>query len=115
MTVIRADDWSDREHVHPGALNESSTVAKDASSPVAIERAMFGGTIAYWARSPGYAWGFIKLHEASGGERTLRLSFSALPLTQIDEGIKRLAEIIRDVQRQTEPVGLVAARAVPLI
>ena len=39
-----------------------------------------------------------------GGERTLRLSFSALPLAQIDEGIKRLVEIIRDVQRQPEPV-----------
>ena len=50
-----------------------------------------------------------------GGERMLRLSFSALPHTQIDEGIRRLAEIIRDVQRQPEPAGHLAAPAVPLV
>jgi GntR family transcriptional regulator/MocR family aminotransferase len=37
-----------------------------------------------------------------GGERTLRLSFSALPAAQIDEGVKRLAETIREAQRQPE-------------
>jgi DNA-binding transcriptional MocR family regulator len=50
-----------------------------------------------------------------GGERMLRLSFSALPLAQIDEGIRRLGEAIRDLERQPEPVGLVAAPAVPLV
>jgi 2-aminoadipate transaminase len=50
-----------------------------------------------------------------GGERMLRLSFSALPLSQIDEGIKRLAETIRDLQRQPEPAGLIAAPAVPIV
>jgi DNA-binding transcriptional MocR family regulator len=50
-----------------------------------------------------------------GGERMLRLSFSALPLNQIDEGIKRLADTIRDAQRQPEPAGLAAAPAVPLV
>jgi len=50
-----------------------------------------------------------------GGERTLRLSFSALPLSQIDEGIKRLADTIRDAQRQPEPASLGAVTAVPLV
>ena len=50
-----------------------------------------------------------------GGERMLRLSFSALPLGQIDEGIKRLAETIRDLQRQPEPAGFIAGPAVPIV
>ena len=50
-----------------------------------------------------------------GGERMLRLSFSALPLAQIDEGIRRLAEIIRDVQRQPEPASAAALPGVPLV
>jgi len=37
-----------------------------------------------------------------GGERMLRLSFSALPLTQIDEGIRRLADAI---PRRPAPAG----------
>ena len=50
-----------------------------------------------------------------GGERMLRLSFSALPLTQIDEGIRRLADAIRDAQRQPEPASAAALPAVPLV
>jgi DNA-binding transcriptional MocR family regulator len=30
-----------------------------------------------------------------GGERTLRLSFSAVPATRIDEGVRRLADTIK--------------------
>jgi DNA-binding transcriptional MocR family regulator len=50
-----------------------------------------------------------------GGERMLRLSFSALPLAQIDEGIRRLAEIVRDVQRQPEPAAVAALPGVPIV
>jgi DNA-binding transcriptional MocR family regulator len=50
-----------------------------------------------------------------GGERMLRLSFSALPVTQIDEGIRRLADAIRDAQRQPEPVSAALLPAVPLV
>lgn len=50
-----------------------------------------------------------------GGERTLRLSFSALPLGQIDEGVKRLAETIREAQRQPEQAARVVTPAVPLV
>jgi 2-aminoadipate transaminase len=36
----------------------------------------------------------------SGGERTLRLSFSAVAGGRIDEGVRRLAEIIKDERRR---------------
>src|SRR5262249_7036732 len=51
-----------------------------------------------------------------GGERTLRLSFSALPAGQIDEGVKRLADTIREAQRQPERRSLADRQAaVPLV
>jgi 2-aminoadipate transaminase len=34
------------------------------------------------------------------GERTLRLSFSAVTSAQIEEGVKRLAELIKSARRQ---------------
>ena len=34
------------------------------------------------------------------GERTLRLSFSSVTSVQIEEGIKRLAELIKSARRQ---------------
>jgi GntR family transcriptional regulator/MocR family aminotransferase len=63
------------------------------------------------AFSPGNAF-FVD----GGGEHTLRLSFSGIPVTQIDEGIKRLAETIREAQRQPErPARLEEPPAVPLV
>ncbi len=35
-----------------------------------------------------------------GGERTLRLSFSSVPANRIEEGVRRLAEAIRDMLRR---------------
>jgi DNA-binding transcriptional MocR family regulator len=51
-----------------------------------------------------------------GGEHTLRLSFSGIPVTQIDEGIKRLAETIREAQRQPERAARISEPpSVPLV
>jgi len=49
-----------------------------------------------------------------GGESTLRLSFSSVPASRIDEGVRRLADAIREMQRR--PVRREAERAgVPLV
>lgn len=50
-----------------------------------------------------------------GGERTLRLSFSAVPAERIEEGIRRLAEAVREALRR--PAGRRAGEqaAVPLV
>jgi GntR family transcriptional regulator/MocR family aminotransferase len=50
-----------------------------------------------------------------GGERSLRLSFSAVPVAQIDEGVKRLAEVIREAQRHPERAPRAAQPSVPLV
>jgi DNA-binding transcriptional MocR family regulator len=34
------------------------------------------------------------------GERTLRLSFSAVTAAQIEEGVRRLADVIRSARRE---------------
>jgi DNA-binding transcriptional MocR family regulator len=94
--------WTENE----GGFSLLLTLPAGLDAALLLERAAARGVIF----TPGNAF-FVD----GGGERTLRLSFSALPLAQIDEGIKRLAEIIRDVQRQPEPVGLVAAPSVPLV
>jgi 2-aminoadipate transaminase len=70
--------------------------------PRAVERGV--------AFTPGNAF-FVD----GGGERTLRLSFSALPVAQIDEGIRRLAEVVREAQRQPERGGREMQPAVPLV
>jgi DNA-binding transcriptional MocR family regulator len=50
-----------------------------------------------------------------GGERTLRLSFSALSAGQIDEGVKRLAEAVREAERQPERAVREPQPAAPLV
>jgi 2-aminoadipate transaminase len=62
------------------------------------------------AFTPGNAF-FID----GGGERTLRLSFSALPAGQIDEGVKRLAESIREAKRLPERAARDKQPAAPLV
>jgi DNA-binding transcriptional MocR family regulator len=94
--------WTENE----GGFSLLVTLPAGLDAALLLERAAARGVIF----TPGNAF-FVD----GGGERTLRLSFSALPLAQIDEGIKRLAETIRDVQRQPEPAGPVAAPAVLLV
>lgn len=47
-----------------------------------------------------------------GGERTLRLSFSSTPANRIDEGVKRLAEVVR--QAMSRPVRRVQVERSPV-
>jgi GntR family transcriptional regulator/MocR family aminotransferase len=91
---------------HEGGFSLLLTLPAGQDAEVLLERAAARGVVF----TPGNAF-FVD----GGGERMLRLSFSALPLTQIDEGIRRLADAIRDLQRQPEPAGLAAAPAVPLV
>ncbi|MEX2146449.1 MAG: PLP-dependent aminotransferase family protein [Candidatus Rokuibacteriota bacterium] len=68
--------------------------------PKAIERGV--------AFTPGAAF-FLE----GAGERTLRLSFSSVPAARIDDGIRRLADLIKAARRRPERP---AARAsVPLV
>jgi DNA-binding transcriptional MocR family regulator len=50
-----------------------------------------------------------------GGERTLRLSFSAVPFAQIEEGVRRLGDSIREAQRHPERGTRERGPAVPLV
>jgi DNA-binding transcriptional MocR family regulator len=45
------------------------------------------------------------------GERTLRLSFSSLPAGKIDEGVRRLGELVRTARKRpsAQPIERVAA------
>jgi DNA-binding transcriptional MocR family regulator len=62
------------------------------------------------AFTPGHAF-----FADGGGEGTLRLSFSALPVAQIDEGVERLAHAIRQAARQPERAARERQHAVPLV
>jgi 2-aminoadipate transaminase len=61
------------------------------------------------AFTPGAAF-FVE-----GGGRTLRLSFSAVPLGRIDEGVRRLAAVISDALSRRRPRGGSDREAVPLV
>ncbi len=74
-----------------GGFSLLLTLPEEMDALALLDRAAARGI----AFTPGNAF-FVD----GGGERTLRLSFSALPVAQIDEGVKRLAESIRETQRQ---------------
>jgi GntR family transcriptional regulator/MocR family aminotransferase len=94
--------WTD----HEGGFSLLLTLPPGMDATVLLERAAPRGVV-FTAGNAFFVDG--------GGERMLRLSFSALPLAQIDEGIRRLAEIIRDVQRQPEPAAVAALPGVPIV
>ena len=50
-----------------------------------------------------------------GGERTLRLSFSALPTTRIDEGVRRLADTIKHALKHPARSAAHERASVPLV
>jgi GntR family transcriptional regulator/MocR family aminotransferase len=50
-----------------------------------------------------------------GGERALRLSFSSVPAERIDEGVRRLAEVVRGALRRRPGRPAPEAVAVPLV
>jgi DNA-binding transcriptional MocR family regulator len=91
---------------HEGGFSLLLTLPPGLDASALLERAAARGVVF----TPGNAF-FVD----GGGERMLRLSFSALPVAQIDEGIRRLADTVRDVLRQPEPAALAAAPAVPLV
>jgi GntR family transcriptional regulator/MocR family aminotransferase len=91
---------------HEGGFSLLLTLPPGLDASALLERAAARGVVF----TPGNAF-FVD----GGGERMLRLSFSALPVAQIDEGIRRLADTVRDAQRQPEPAALAAAPAVPLV
>jgi DNA-binding transcriptional MocR family regulator len=76
----------------------------DASTllPRALERGV--------AFTPGNAF-----FSDGGGEWLLRLSFSAVPFGQIEEGVRRLADSIREAQRRPERGARERGPAVPLV
>jgi len=50
-----------------------------------------------------------------GGDRTLRLSFSAVPAARIDEGVRRLAEVVREAMRRPPAPRAAEPVEVPLV
>jgi 2-aminoadipate transaminase len=51
----------------------------------------------------------------SGGQHTLRLSFSSVPAGRIDEGIRRLAETIKSARSRLRSRERVDRAAVPVV
>jgi len=62
------------------------------------------------AFTPGPAF-FVE----EGGERAMRLAFSAVPAARIDEGVRRLADVIRDSRRRPQPRAESERAAVPVV
>jgi len=89
-----------------GGFSLLVTLPESMDAVVVLERALAHGV----AFTPGNAF-FVD----GGGERTLRLAFSAVPAAQIDEGVKRLAESIREARRQPERIVRDRQPAVPLV
>jgi DNA-binding transcriptional MocR family regulator len=89
-----------------GGFSLLVTLCSGMDASALLEQAVERGV----AFTPGNAF-FVD----GGGEHTLRLSFSGIPLNQIDEGVKRLAEAIRDAQRRPERAARVVQPAVPLV
>ena len=89
-----------------GGFSLLVTLAQGMDATALLERAVERGVVF----TPGNAF-FVD----GGGEHTLRLTFSAIPVNQIDEGVKRLAETIREAERQPERAARVVAPGVPLV
>jgi GntR family transcriptional regulator/MocR family aminotransferase len=81
--------WTESE----GGFSLLLTLPSDVDAGVLLSRALQRGV----AFAPGEAF-FVD----GGGERTLRLSFSSVPASRIDEGIRRLAETIKETLRRRE-------------
>jgi 2-aminoadipate transaminase len=80
----------------PGPLTAAALL------PRALERG-----VAYTPGTPFFVDG--------GGERTLRLSFSALPTTRIDEGVRRLADTIKHALKHPSRTLAQERGSVPLV
>jgi GntR family transcriptional regulator/MocR family aminotransferase len=65
-------------------------------------------------RGVAFTPGAVFFVDASG-ERTLRLSFSAVRADRIDEGVKRLGEVIREALKRPAPPPMLERAALPLV
>ncbi len=88
-----------------GGFSLLLTLPPGLSAAALLPRAVERG-VAY---TPGEAF----FADGEAGEATLRLSFSAVPAARIDEGVRRLSEVIRDARRR--PRAAAVAAAVPLV
>lgn len=86
-----------------GGFSLLLTLPEGIDAAAMLPRALARG-VAY---TPGEAF-----FADTGGERTLRLSFSAVALAQIEEGVRRLGEVVREACR--EPMGLLADSEPPV-
>jgi 2-aminoadipate transaminase len=81
--------WTEPQGGFSLLLTVPAGLEATALLPAALERGV--------AFTPGPAF-FL-----DGGERTLRLAFSSVAAARIDEGVRRLAEVIKAAQRQPRP------------
>lgn len=89
-----------------GGFSLLVTLPEGSDAGALLPRALARGV----AFTPGDAF-FID----GGGEGTVRLSFSAVPLGQIEEGVRRLADAVREFRRQPGPAARDRDMAVPLV
>ena len=89
-----------------GGFSIFVTLPEGLDAAVLLSDAMNRGV----AFAPGNAF-FVD----GGGEHTLRLSFSAVPVNQIDEGVKRLADAVRDAVRHPDRGARAVPPSVPLV
>jgi GntR family transcriptional regulator/MocR family aminotransferase len=107
LTALRAHmppgvSWTETQ----GGFSLLVTLPEGSDAAAMLPRALARGV----AFTPGEAF-FVE----EGGERTLRLSFSTVPLLQIEEGVKRLADTVREFRRQPGPAAREREMAVPLV
>jgi len=89
-----------------GGFSLLVTLPDGMDAAALLDRAVERGV----AFTPGTAF-FVD----GAGEGTLRLSFSGLATTQIDEGVKRLADAIRESERQPDRGARDRQPSVPLV
>ncbi len=89
-----------------GGFSLLVTLPPALSAVTLLPRALERG-VAY---TPGTSF-----HVGGGGERTLRLSFSAVPAARIDEGVRRLADTIKQALRRPARAAAQDRATVPLV
>jgi GntR family transcriptional regulator/MocR family aminotransferase len=89
-----------------GGFSLLLTLPEGLDAALLLPRAVARGV----AFTPGAAF-FVD----EGGGNTLRLSFSAVPLARIEEGVRRLAEVVREAARQPGRPAREAVLAVPIV
>jgi GntR family transcriptional regulator/MocR family aminotransferase len=89
-----------------GGFSLLVTLPEGLDAAALLPRALARGV----AFTPGEAF-FVD----GGGERALRLSFSSVPHGQIEDGVRRLADVVREARRRSAPAARERGLAVPLV